>query len=641
MEMNMVKKLVIVASALLLTQAVFGQSLPRINYLPRIEKAPGHVVVRIAPQPGQATYFINYRTEGMAGFQVRKMQPDAAGVFSCRIPLANLYGRNIEYFVTEKRGGKTVPVSLTHTVAGFTREKSPEIYFQSGDAPAVPGGKREPPLNVNASLSTSTKLSEENDSGYYQQNYTANGNLRLYKNIVKNDYQLDFDTNFAHIDPRNEAIESRINLSSMMIRLKKGAMQLEAGDVAVNETEFTTSYLNRRGLRFEYAGKSLYLNSFYTNSQQKTGFDGYGIPEASAGILGAVAGVNLKNILKLRGMFMTGKDNLDSKTVSYNDNPYREGDVLSLWGEVSLLKSRLQLAGEFSSSNFGSAQEIDELQKESDTAWKAGLKYNHGILSFGADYEAIGNHFNSIANLFLQNDREGLSTNLGLNIKRFSWSASYIDKKNYMHSLVQDALRQKRAGTTLSWGIGNHFRIGADVSRDNLDYDSSTGLQTSSSDMNTLNYSASLGYMAGSTGINVNVGKTESAHFTSNLNASVGLNLRFGKFLSLNPTLSYQENENLSDGSKATIYNVYFNSEITLIPQYFTVTISSSYMNNENPFSSSTNWTAGCNLNFFAAKLFKDKIRPSLSLKSMFQGAKYGDVQTDASVFHLQADIAF
>ena len=252
----------------------------------------------------------------------------------------------------------------------------------------------------------------------------------------------------------------------------------------------------------------------------------------------------------------------------------------------------------------------------------------------------VGNHFNSIANLFLQNDREGLSTNLGLNIKRFSWNVSYIDKKNYLHNLVQDGPHEKRVGTTLSWGMGAHFRIGADVARDNLDYDSSTGVQTSSSDMRTINYSASLGYMAGSTAINVNVGKTESVNFTSNLNASLA-RLRFGKFLSLNPTLSYQENETLSDGSKSTIYNLYLNSEITFIPEYLTLTVSTSHINNESASSPSSTWSAGANLNLFAAKIFKDKIRPSLSLKSMFQGAKYGDTQSNSFVFHLQADIAF
>ena len=644
----MVKKLALFAVAMLLARSIPGQALQQLNTLPRVERQADQVVIRITPRSGQGpvaagrcgVFFINYRTEGMTGYQVRKMQADSSGALSCRIPTANLYGKNIEYFISEQKGDEVSAVSLTHTVAGFTQKESPEIYFQEANTLSAPQPKWEPPVNVNASLSTSTKLDEQNDSGYYQQNYTANGNLRIYKNIVKNDYQLDLDTNFVHIDPY-ESIENRINLSSMMLRFKKGGLQIEAGDVAVNETEFTTSYLNRRGLRLEYIGKSLYMNTFFTNSQQKTGFDGFGIPASDAGIFGAVAGMNLKNMLKIRGLFMTGQDNLDSKTLSYNENPFREGDMFSLWSELSLLKNRLQLAGEFSSSNYGAAAEKALLQKENDTAWRAGLKYNHGILSFGADYESIGDRFNSIANLFLQNDREGLSTTLGLNIKRFSWNVSYIDKENYMHSLIQDALRQKRAGTTINWGIGNHFRIGADISRDNLDYDSSTGLQSSSSDMNTYNYSATLGYMAGANGVNISVGKTESVNFTSNLNASLGLNLRFGNFLSLNPTLSFQENETLSDGSKSTIYNFYFNSEITLIPRYFTITLTSSYMNNESPYSKSTNWSAGCNLNFFAAKLFKDKIRPSLSLKSAFQGAKYGDVKSDSSIFHLQADIAF
>jgi hypothetical protein len=444
------------------------------------------------------------------------------------------------------------------------------------------------------------------------------------------------------MDPRNEEIEKRINLSSMMIHIKKDDMQFEVGDVSVNETEFTTSYLNRRGLRFGFSGKTLYLNSFYTNSQQKTGFDGFGIPDSDAGIFGTVAGANFRDLFKIRGLFMTGKDNLDnSKTLSSNENPFRSGEMFSLWSEVNLLQSSLQLTGEISSSKYGSAQEAEELEKESDTAWKAGLRFNRGVLSFDANYEEIGDQFNSIANLFLQNDREGLSSNIGLNIKTLSWNISYVDKKNYMHSLLQDMLHEKRIGTTVNWGIGTHVRIGGELSRDNLDYDSSTGLQTSSSDMNTYNYSASLGYLAGSNGINLNVGKTKSVNYTSDLNVSLALNFRFGQFMTLNPTLSYQSNESLASDSKSTIYNFFLNSEITFIPQYFTLTLSASYMNNKSDLSRSTSWNAGANLNFFMAEIFKNKIRPSLSVKSMFQGAKYGDAKSDSAVFSLQADIAF
>ncbi len=637
----MANKLAFIAGTWLLALGVSGQSLQRLNILPRVERAAGQVVIRITPSRGRGPYFVHYRTDGMNGFQVRKMEAETSGTLACRIPTANLYGRDLEYYVAEKRGGNMSDITLRHTIAGFTDKNSPEIYFQEGAAAAAPGRHWQPPVNVNASLSTSRKLDPNSESEYGQQRYSANGNLRIYRNIVKDDTQFDFDANFAHVDPRNTDIEKAINLSSMMVRFKKGAIQFEAGDVAINETEFTTSYLNRRGLRVEITGDNFSLNTFYTNSQQKTGFDGFGIPDTDAGIFGAAAGVNLKNTLKLRGMFMSGKDNLDSKTVSSSENPFRQGSMFSVWGELNLLANSLQVNGEFSSSRFGAAADPALLAKESDTAWKAGLKYNRGILSLAADYESIGDRFNSIANLFLQNDREGLSSSLGLTVKSFSWMVTYLDKKNYMNNPLQDMLHQKRIGTTLNWGLGTHFRVGADVSRDNLDYDSTTGLQTSTSDMNTYNYSATLGYVAGSTGVNLSLGKTESVNFTSNLNASLGVNLRFGSFLTMSPTLSYQQNETLSDGGKSTIYNAYLNSEITLIPQYLTVTVSSSYMNNDSPYSTSSNWTAGCNLNFFAAKLFKDKVRPSLSLKSMFQGGKYGDVKSHSSLFHLQADIAF
>lgn len=636
----MAKKTAWLAAAWLLALPAFSQSLVRLNTLPQVERLSEQVVIRITPRPGHGAYFLHYRTEGMTGYQVRKMRAEDSGAFACRIPTANLYGRNIEYQVVERKGDEVAAVSLTHTVAGFTRRESPEIYFQDAGNAAPAQRHWQPPLNVNASLSTSTKLDEKNDSGYFQQNYTANGNLRIYRNIAKNDYQIDFDTNFNHLDPWNEETENRVNLSSMMLRFKKGAMLFEAGDVSVNASEFTTSYLNRRGLRFEYAGKSLYMNSFFTNSQQKTGFDGYGIPASSAGIFGTVAGFNLKETLKVRGLVMTGRDNLASKTV-YTADEYRKGNMFSLWGELNLLSNSLQLTGEVSSSTYGAAASEEEIETASDTAWKAGLRYQRGILSFSADYEDIGDHFQSIANLFLQNDREGLSTSLGLNIRTFSWNLTYVDKKNYMNNPLQDMLHQRRAGTTLNWGLGRHFRVGADLSRDNLDYDSSTGLQTSSSDMNTYNYSASLGYMAGSTSINLNVGKTESVNFNANLTASLSLSLRFGRVLTLNPTLSFQENESLSDGSKSTVYNAFVNSEITFIPEYLTLTLSSSYMSNESAFSESTSWTVGCNLNFFAAKLFKDKVRPALSLRSAFQGSQYGDVKSDSSIFHLQADIAF
>jgi len=167
--------------------AVFSQAFQPANYLPLVEKQPNQIIIKLRAARARGVYFIHYRTDGMKNFQIRKMHADPSGSVSHRILTENLYGRSIEYFVVEEKADGSRLESLTHTISNFTRKDSPEIYFQSNDAPVSQGRKWKAPINVNASLSTSTKLDENNDSGNYQQNYTANGNLRLYKNIVKND----------------------------------------------------------------------------------------------------------------------------------------------------------------------------------------------------------------------------------------------------------------------------------------------------------------------------------------------------------------------------------------------------------------------------------------------------------------------
>jgi hypothetical protein len=192
----------------------------------------------------------------------------------------------------------------------------------------------------------------------------------------------------------------------------------------------------------------------------------------------------------------------------------------------------------------------------------------------------------------------------------------------------------------VNWIVGTHWRLGGEFSRDNLDYDQSTGLQTGGTDMNTLNYSSTLGYMSGSNGVTLTLGKTESQTFTSNLSGSLALNLKFGQLLSLSPSYSYQNNKNLTDSSTSKIQNIYLNSEFSFIPQLFSLTVSGSYMINDNQGNRSTNGSVNANLNFYAAKLFKNKIQPALALKYKYQVSKYAETKTNASALFLQLDIA-
>jgi len=608
------------------------------NILPRTQIQSDAVTIElVAPISGE-TYYLYYRTKGMPSYQVRVMRPNAEGKPGYRIPLANLYGRDLEYFVLSSKGNRQRVLSPVFSVADLETGETPRVYFQQDGMTSQPGAKRDPLLRMTASLSTNTRLHDDTDPP--PEAFTANGNVRLYRNIVNDKYQFDFDSNFSYMSQVSDT-ESHVNLSSMVVRYTRGHVKFEAGDLSINHTDFSTSYLSRRGVTAQVENNWFHVSSFVTNSQQKTGFEGFGIPPSGAMLFGAVMGLHKANLFKVRGLFLTGKDNVDSKTVSCSEDVIREGYLMSLSGELNLFKSRMQLNAEYAHSNFGKAGTEEELEKQGGNAYTAGARFNAGILSLNADYKKIDNTYNSIANLFLQNDREGWNSSLGLNIKTFSVNVTYSDQKTYLNSPIQPMLRTKNLMGNLSWLIGNHVRLGAEYGVDNLDYDQSTGLQSGGTDMDTLKYAGTLGLVAGANGITLRVGKTESKTFTSNLDASLAVNISVGRFLTLNPTLSYQNSDNLTDGSTSKMYNFYVNSELTFVPQVFSLSLSGSYSKNDNDVSDSENINATGNLNFYMAKFFKQKIQPTLVFTARYQQSKYGDMTNDNLAFYMQLNVSF
>lgn len=608
------------------------------NYLPKVEKGNEVVTIKVSTLSRGEDFFIYYKTRGLEKYQVRKMKIDKGGQIYYRLPIKNLYGDRIDYFIVEAGKSDKKMMSPVFAVTKFTKNESPEIYFMSDTSGSSAVKKKNPFLKMSASLSTTIKLMD--NAEYPGNDFAASSNMRLYKNIYDKEYQFDFDSNFTYMNSVSDS-ESKFNLSSMMIRFKKGSHKFEAGDVSINNTEFTTSYLSRRGLNYEMSGQKIYLNAFITNSQQKKGFDGFGIPPTNANLFGTTIGYNFKTIFKIRAMLLTGKDTVDSKTVVSTDDVYREGSLFSTWSELYLLKNRFSLKGEYSRSSFGKGEDDNSVTKESDSAWKTGFSYNYKILSASANYKKIGSKYNSIANLFLTNDKEGLTSNVGLTFKTASVYVTYLDQKDYIDNPLQDMLHTKNLNTTFNWLIGNHFKLGADFGVNNLQYDKSTGLQSSGTDMNTTKYSGSLGYISGSNGITLKIGKSESKDFTSNIDASVAVNLKLGKFLTFYPTVSYTNTENFSDSSESNMLSVYLSSELSFVPQVFTLSISGSYSDSESASSNSTSMNVNANLNFYMSKLFKYKVTPSLSIKGKYQESDYNGTKTDSTAVYLQFDLSF
>jgi hypothetical protein len=497
---------------------------------------------------------------------------------------------------------------------------------------------REKIVKLSMDLSTTSRLSD--NSKYPNKKFKASSDFRVYRNIYREKYQFDFDSNFSYMNEPMDS-ESKVNLTSMMVRYKKGVHKIEAGDVSISNTDFTTSYMNRRGFNYTLDSKNFYFNTFFTNSQQKKGFDGFGIPSSDANIFGTVIGYKRGYNFEIKGLFMTGTDNLESKTISYTGDQFREGSMFSVWSNLHLFRNHLNINGEYAKSNFGKGSDEENIEKVSDTAYKANMSFNYKILSGNVGYKKIGSHFNSIANLFMQNDREGLNSGLTVAIKSFSLTVSYSNLNTYMDSKVQPMLNTKNLTTTLSWRLGTHIKLGADYGNNNLDYDQATGLQSSGTGMNTVNYGGSLGFIAGLNGINFRIGKTESKTYSSNLTGSVGINIKLGNIFTFNPSINYQERKNFSDNSVSKNYSAYVSSEIYFIPQVLSVSFTGSYSKSEGKTSNSTNISAGGNLNFNMAKIFKNVVQPSLSLKTKYVSQEYSGTKTDSFSAYLQANLSF
>jgi hypothetical protein len=607
------------------------------GYLPRVEKAGSDLVIKINTLKMEKDFYIYYRTEGLKNYQVRKMKIDKEGNVYYQLATKNLYGKSLEYFIVENNTGASRSISPVFTITEVTDKASPEIYFlDAGQGSEGGAPKIGLPVKIAADLATNTYIHDSN--GPPDNKFDATGNIRLYRNISEEKYEFDFDTSIAYMKNPSET-ESHFNLSNMKVRFKAGNHTFAVGDLSISNSEFTGS-VSQRGLHYIMEGKALYFSSFITNAQQKTGFEGFGIPDADANIFGATAGVNI-GTFRARGMFMSGKDNLDSKTVVSSGDAYKAGNVFAFWGELSLFNSQLNLNGEFASSSFGSGADSDSIEKERDTAWLANANFRRGIFNAQVDYKKVGSKFGSVANLFLVGAEEGLNSSIGLNIKSVSLTLGYGDKKTNIDSEILPMQRSKDLSANLNCPINSHFNLGAEFSLNNLDYDKSTGLETGSEDMDTIKYSGILGYAAGRNSITVSLGKTESKNFSSDIDGSVALNLKLGNFLSLNPSLSYQSREDLTYDSTTKNYTATLNGELTFIPGIFSLSFESSWFKSDNTVSDSTTLTVRGNLNLFMSKLFNDKLNPSLSLRGKYEESKYGDTSSTSTSLYLDANISF
>ncbi len=594
---------------------------------------------------------IYYRYEGLQDFQVRDLEKKEDGTYFYELDSSGFPGLQFEYYLEAKtqEGAEHSPPDAprkTYQVTGTSKEALPQMPAEV-PSPQAETRKFRLPVSLNGSLQA--KLKEHKVASGSQESSSA-GNLRVFTNYTRDDLSAGLDSNFSYSSVPLHG-ENSFNLANMMVSVSKGNHSLKIGDFIVNETEFTVLGLGRRGLDYAFDNHRASLHVFDVGSQQLRGFRGFGFPKSGSNILGGALGYKfLKEMITLKVTYLTGKDDPNQGTnVGFSSFVHpRKGNVVSLAEVTNLFQNQVTLTTEVARSEFdGDVQ--DRKGPTSDYAWKIGGNVAYRVVTAAAVYRQIGRDFNSIGFPFFANDREGLESNFGLNLGRFSIMSSYIvSSDNVRDDPAKETTSNQNGNVNLMLNVSNKISLGLGYSRNkqgtSLRQGVSPFLRDSLTDQISGSFNLNLGQSA-NLSLQLSNSDLSSQNFPQASNSNFTFNLggafRGGERLTLAPTLGYGRVRNKFTHEEMLNYNSFVTGEVVVWPQAFTVSFTGSFMRTESSVQgNSDNLNSGANLNLYLNKLIKIGTLV-FSLKGNYTKAKMPGFSDSFFTAIFQADFSF
>jgi len=413
---------------------------------------------------------IYYRYEGISEFQVRSFEREEGSSFLFLFDTSQLPGLEFDYYLESQKGEKIIrmpdnaPVDVFH-VMGESAEPIPDIpdEFPSVEE-EVKKSKFKLPLNITGSIET--KIHDPQAAPDVKKT-RANGNIRVFTSYNKNDLGVNFDSNFSYTNTPYEG-NKNIDLSNMVLSINKGSHTLTAGDININESEYTVSGLGRRGMEYSFNNQKMYLHVFDVNSQQPLGFQGFGFPKSSISIFGGAVSYKLfKDAVSLKAVYLAGKDDPSAgRNVGYDSfNTARKGSVIALVEETTLFQNKVALNGEFARSSYDGDLDDDQ-DVLADNAWRLGGNIAVSILSLSGNYHHIGKNFNPIGYQYFTNNKKGYDTNLGLNFGKVSLNSAYaFTRDNVENDPTEATTNNTNLNSSLMWMISEKVSFNFGYSR--------------------------------------------------------------------------------------------------------------------------------------------------------------------------------
>lgn len=590
-----------------------------------------------------------FRYEGVNQFQVREMIKEN-GSFVFEFDTSILPSLEFEYYLSAKVKDKIINYpadapSNTVKVIGESKEPLPEIP-QEFPSPEEEEKKFHLPISVNGSVQSRIAQKEELEG---KKKTNASGNLRIFPSYHKEGaISFDFDSNFNYTNTPPEGDKS-FDLSNMILSLSKDNHTLRAGDININESEYTVSGLGRRGMEYTFDNQKAYFHLFDVSSQQPKGFKGFGIPKSNISILGGAVGYRFFNDkISLKAIYLSGKDD-PTQGVNTGSSPYyqsRKGNVMAIVEETKLFENKLTLKAEFAKSKYD-GDLTDEISAQSDKAYNLGAGFNYGGFNIGAVYRYTGKNFNPIGFQSFTSDRKGYEATAGFTKGILNLTGSFIFERDNVKSDPSQLTTKNGAGNlsvaftfspkvSLNIGYKRNKQKTLQNETEISGQDSLTNEYSSSLTMN-LNDSSSLNLtLTNSTLSSKSAPESETSAFTFNIGGA----FRKGERLTLNPTIGYSKTLNKFTNEKNLNYNTLLTGEIAFLPKVFSFIFSGSFNRSETIASSTDTFDTTGGLNLYLDKLIKFG-SVILSVKGSYNLNKVDEVKTTDYKIFFQLDFSF
>lgn len=560
-----------------------------------------------------------------------------------------------EYFLEAKKGDATIH---------FPQNAPQESLFALGESedalPEIPEDLPHPgeeerrfrlPLSIGVNGNVETQIKEKTVLPDAEKT-NANGNVRIFRNISKGDFQTDINSNFSYSNLPFDS-EKQIDLTNMSVAVTKAGHTIKVGDIDVYESEFSMTASGKRGIDYTFNNTRAYLHLFDVNSQQLKGFNGFGLPKPDTHILGGIAGYSFfQDTLSLKTIYISGKDD-PSRGENVGYSPYyqsRKGDVIALRKEGSYFKRRLNVRAEFARSNFDGDLE-DQTDAVSDNAYRVEGDVSFGktaVITARGNYQNVGKEFNSIGQQYTTNNQKGYEANLGFSFKGFNLSAVYsANQDNVNNDPSEYTTDIQSLGGNMSLNIASKVSVNLGYRRDKQD-SSIEDVEAFSQDSLTEGYNGSvMVFLSQSVNLNFSCTKAEMSSVnnpysnSSTLSLNLGGSVRAGKFLMLNPSLGYSKMLNRYTNEETTTYNSFLTAEIAIVPRVFSINISGSFNRMDPSFSGiSDNLSLQSGLMVYLDKLIKIASLV-LSINGSYQYSKMPGFSDNNYRIFFSTDISF